>query len=369
MLMDAKRKGTAHERRAMEALQRAGYTVCRSAGSFGPVDLWAINSEGCLRLVQVKAGGRVSEGEQAKLKALADRLPYASVETWVWHSHTKAYYMTRLVGGDVVETTQIKYIPTDQILEPADQMRSLISQEGIEELAQSIRQVGLIEPIVVAPMGTKYEVIVGHRRLLACRAARIPNIPCQVVDGVGQDPTALKLHENLYREDVNPADEGEFLDKLHLDIGLSTEEIARKIGKSQGYVRDRLSLVRGDPAILEAVRRREVNPSVARELNQIDDEETRRYYLGQAVTSGATLATVRVWRTNWAKETQTKAYLALGGREEDLPEALPIYYYICPMCERGVEVADTLAISLCTSCYNEASKAFQGGQGKGEETS
>lgn len=247
---------------------------------------------------------------------------------------------------------QILEISIDQLFEPREQVRSIITSEGLEELAESIKRIGVIEPLVVRKEGEKYEVIVGHRRLLAAKIAGLLTIPCIIKDELNIDESEIKLHENFYREDINPVDEAEFYSYLAKNKGLKTDEIAQKINKSTSYIEDRLRLLEGDLAIAEAVRAGAINISVAKELNMIKDESIRRLYLHDTVELGATLERVREWRLNWEREVRTKEALAAGIKPEELPKVLPKYYWQCPLCEKVTEINRIIPVHLCQKCYD-----------------
>jgi len=244
-------------------------------------------------------------------------------------------------------------ISIDKILEPSEQIRKVIIQENLEELANSIQKIGIIEPLIVKPIGEKYEVIAGHRRLLASKIAGLVEVPCIIQDGINIDEDEIKLHENFYREDVNEADEAEFYAYLLEKKGMTISEVAQKVGKSDAYIRNRLDLIKGDPAVMEAVRAKHINSSVARELNLIDDENVRRYYLKHAVDGGAKLSVVREWRRNYEREKETKKALESGIKREELPQVLPKYYYQCPVCNQPVEINKVFALQVCEQCYND----------------
>ena len=259
---------------------------------------------------------------------------------------------------------QILDISIDQIFEPREQVRSIITSEGLEELAGSIKKIGVIEPLIVRKEGEKYEVIAGHRRLLAAKMANLLTIPCIVKDELNIDESEIKLHENFYREDINPTDEAEFYSYLMKNKGLKTDEIAQKINRSTSYIEDRLRLIEGDPAIAEAVRGRLINISVAKELNMIKDEGTRNYYLTEAIKLGASLGRVREWRLEWEREERTKEALSAGVRPEELPQVLPKFYWYCPLCEKPTETDKLASVHLCQECYNYTIKVIRSVQEK-----
>jgi ParB family chromosome partitioning protein len=254
---------------------------------------------------------------------------------------------------------KITEISIDKIIEPADQERQVISSEGLEDLAQSIKANGLISPVLVKKVGEHFEIVVGHRRLLACRMIRKLKVPCIIKDGVDDKDYIIKIHENMFREDVNAADEAAFFKKIIEHNDEDIDDIARMIGKSGAHVRSRLDLLKGDKEILEAVRDGQISPSIARELNLIPDEGIRQYYLRFAVDQGAKLRTVQEWRRNFIREKETEKVLQEGHTKEELPTLLPKYYYTCPSCKRPTEMDSIRAVSLCQDCYAVLVKSLE----------
>ena len=102
--------------------------------------------------------------------------------------------------------SKFELIPLDRIKDPERPMRADLTPESVDELVFSIRDVGIIQPLVVSASGDNYEVIAGHRRLLAASVAGLTEAPCIIVDTKGLDREVMKMHENIAREDINPID-------------------------------------------------------------------------------------------------------------------------------------------------------------------
>lgn len=253
---------------------------------------------------------------------------------------------------------KLQQISLDLILEPAEQVRKVICAEVLEELAESIKQTGLIQPLIVKKIGEKFEVIAGHRRLLACRMVNVTPVSCIVRADSNIDDVEIKLHENYFRENVNEADEAEFFSFMLTKEKISIDDLSKSIGRSGTYVRERLNLLQGDKTLLEAVRDGVISAGVAKELNMIVDPETRAYYLKYAADGGVTVRTAQEWRKQWEKECRTQEVLEAGVKPKDLPEALPKYYYRCPMCEKSTELGNVRAISVCGECYKTVMAQF-----------
>jgi len=199
--------------------------------------------------------------------------------------------------------------PTNLIDEPALASRTEMDDAALDELARSIRQIGLQQPIGLARVGPRFEVIYGHRRFLACRMAGIVAIPAMVYPSKSDGLMAAQYAENRYREDLNPADEALlFAELLEQKCGGDTDRLCELIGEKREYVEGRLVLLR-DPLILEAVRTKQLKSvGVARELLKITDEGWRKYYLEACVRGGATVAVassfVQQWKTHYADQPQ-----------------------------------------------------------------
>ncbi len=145
-------------------------------------------------------------------------------------------------------------------------------QEGVEELASSIAEKGLLHPLIVRPKDGYYEVVAGNRRLAALKLLGRRKAPCLVVDMDDKSAYELALVENIQRKNLNPIEEAMAFKAYIETYGYGSEsELARKIGKSQEYVSRRLQLLKLPQKVQEEVMRRRIAPSVAAELATIDD--------------------------------------------------------------------------------------------------
>ncbi len=157
-----------------------------------------------------------------------------------------------------------------------DQPRKDFDETALAELADSISQHGLIQPIVVKPTidGT-YSIIAGERRWRACRMAGITEVPVIIKVADEQSLMEIALIENLQREDLNAVEEALGYRSLIDGYGLTQDEVAKKMGKSRSAVTNALRLLSLNDAELEALRRGTISAGHARALLSCDDEETR----------------------------------------------------------------------------------------------
>ena len=182
--------------------------------------------------------------------------------------------------------------------------REKMDEDKLDELAASIRTIGLIQPLILARTGVRYEVIAGHRRLLACDRAGLIAVVAVVYPNPSAALEAIKFGENRYREDLNAADEAIwFTELLERDCGGDVDRLCAQLGEKRPYVEGRLNLFRGDVKIFEALQAERISIGIASELNKCPDEQYRRYLLHQAILGGATISVVRAWLLDWKQST------------------------------------------------------------------
>jgi len=221
-----------------------------------------------------------------------------------------------------------------EIADPHAPARSAEGFGDLEDLAASIRAVGVIEPLVVAKRELGYEVVAGHRRLIASRMAQLVKVPCVVHDTFRDAEEAVMLHENIHREDLSPVDEARFFARLLDQCGGNTERVAELVRERRDRVESRLALLGGDADVLQALERGAVSIGVAQELNQYEHPPTRRAHLDLAIRGGASVGMVREWRkeaNHFHHLQQTRVEPAAPAAvNEPLPE--PVNPYVCYFC-------------------------------------
>ncbi|MBI2763611.1 MAG: ParB/RepB/Spo0J family partition protein [Chloroflexi bacterium] len=183
-------------------------------------------------------------------------------------------------------TSGVRVIPLSQIAPNPEQPRLAFDAMALEELASSIREHGVLQPILVRPLGNnKYELIAGERRWRASMTAGLETIPALVEDI--DDDTALEISiiENLQREDLSPLDEAAMYDRMVREHGYSVRKLAQKLGKDKGYLENRLRLADAPADVRELVSLRKDTLSHAYELMKVEDPKKRKR-LGQQVARG-----------------------------------------------------------------------------------
>ncbi len=171
------------------------------------------------------------------------------------------------------------FVPIDSVQPNPRQPRTEFDPQALQELADSIREHGVIQPIVVEPAGDGYFILDGERRWRAARIAGLASIPVSVRTGAGdpRDRLLLALIANVQREDLNPIEEARAYAALRDEFSMTVQEISRSTGKHYVHIGNRLVLLETDPEIQELIASRALHSDarVARALRNIPDREAR----------------------------------------------------------------------------------------------
>jgi ParB family chromosome partitioning protein len=199
--------------------------------------------------------------------------------------------------------------------------RGLRSQMGsLEELIASIEEKGLLEPIVVRPVENGFEVVAGNRRLEACRRLKMHRIPCHIVELDDREAFEVSLVENVQHETMNPIDEARAFKRYVDDYGYGgVSELAKKIGKSQEYVSNRLRLLSLPNEVQEEVIRRRITVSAAQELASMNDKVVREVIkiAGEQHLSMREVRTIAKYYRKTSQQGELSSFFDLGANYPD----------------------------------------------------
>jgi len=249
---------------------------------------------------------------------------------------------------------KIQLLDIEKIDPPADAARDLIDPDKVRELAESIRSVGLIEPIVVRPFNGRFEIVVGHRRYLAHRL--IGEVKIKSVVKVLSDDEVVLIRgiENDQREDLNPIERGKLYKKLKERFDWSIHKIAEKMGRHPVTVKKYLDLLETDEQIQTEVSRGKIGIEVGLLLGSIEDSVARKYYVMNAAQNGVTVEVARLWVDDYEKSRLGKFYSEGGGIPGSITELdeKPIFQ-TCDVCLGPVSIKEVKYIPVCISCLRE----------------
>ena len=187
-------------------------------------------------------------------------------------------------------TETVVDLAMDQIVPNPLQPRQVFDGRSLEELAESIRRYGVLCPLSVRRRAEGgYELVAGERRLRAARMAGLTRVPCLVLDVDGEQSGLLALVENLQREDLDFIEQARGIARLIGQFGLTQEECARRLGKSQSAVANKLRLLRLPEDVLDKLRAAELTERHGRALLRLPDDESRRKALDHIIARQMTV--------------------------------------------------------------------------------
>jgi ParB family chromosome partitioning protein len=218
-------------------------------------------------------------------------------------------------------------LPIGSVTPNPRQPRQAFDEEALDELAASIREVGLLQPVVVRRvMPGHYELIMGERRWRACQRAELEHIPAIVRATSDDDLLRDALMENLHREQLNPLEEAAAYQQLLDDFGATHEELARKVGRSRPHISNTLRLLHLPPGVQRRVAAGVLSAGHARALLSLDEQEAQDHLAHRIVAEGLSVRAVEeivaLGSTRPAKPRRTQAKQELTPALSDLADRL-----------------------------------------------
>jgi ParB family chromosome partitioning protein len=214
-------------------------------------------------------------------------------------------------------STGVKVIPVDRIESNPRNPRLAFDEDTLEELAASIREHGVLQPILVRPVGeNRFQLVAGERRWRASKIAGQLTIPALVEEIDDDTAMEISIIENLQREDISVLDEAAMYDRMIREHGYSIRKLAEKLGKDKGYLENRLRLADAPPEVRELVSLRKDTLSHAYELMKVADPKKRRRLAEQVARNELSLVKLR-------EKIEGRARPAPDETGADEPEAEP----------------------------------------------
>jgi len=178
------------------------------------------------------------------------------------------------LGTSELDVEQLKEIDIDRILPNSQQPRKNFDEQGLEELANSIRQHGVIQPIVVRALEDGFfQLIAGERRWRASQRAGLTRVPAVVRQAGEHDTLEIALIENLQRQDLNPLEEAQAYERLIVDFGMTQDEVARRVGKNRATVANMLRLLKLPAEVQQWLRDNKLSAGHAKALLSLSEPD------------------------------------------------------------------------------------------------
>ncbi len=209
---------------------------------------------------------------------------------------------------DFEKENRITTIALDLIESNPFQPRENFDEKGIEELAESIKEKGVIQPIIVREHGDKYQIVAGERRFLAAKKAGLSSIPAIIKDITDEESAEIALIENVQRKDLNPIEEALAYKRLIENFHYTQEELAKRIGKDRATIANSLRLLNLPEEIIEKIKRGLITAGHARAILSLKDEGEQKRLAEEIIE----------------KKLSVRESERLAKNREDLPEEFKI---------------------------------------------
>ena len=194
-----------------------------------------------------------------------------------------ALFSTPLIEESVKDTEElVKKLKINEVEPNKEQARKLFDEEAIEDLANSIKEYGVIQPIIVSKKSNYYEIIAGERRWRASKKAGLAEIPAIIRDDNEQKNKEISLIENIQREDLNPIEKARGIKQLMEEYNLTQQKVAEKLGKSRSSIANTVRILNLDKRVINLALEGKLTEGHCKSLMAIDDSE-RQYKMAQYI--------------------------------------------------------------------------------------
>ena len=180
----------------------------------------------------------------------------------------------------------VKYIKIHDIMPNVNQPRKTFNEDKIEELAASIKEHGIIQPIVVRKHKNGYEIVAGERRWRAARKAELTQVPCLIRELDDEQNMLIAIIENMQREDLNPIEEAEGLRQMTDTFGMTQEQVSKSVGKSRPYITNSMRLLKLPDYIKDSIAEGQLSAGHGRTLITITNEDERKALWEKVISEG-----------------------------------------------------------------------------------
>jgi ParB family transcriptional regulator, chromosome partitioning protein len=195
--------------------------------------------------------------------------------------------LAAILPESAAEAPELREVPTELIRPNPDQPRSRIDEAAIADLAASVAAAGIVQPLIVRPLADgSYELVAGERRWRAAQEAGLERVPAVVRDHEEAERLQTALVENMAREDLNPVDEARACATLVDDLGLTKEELARRVGRSRASISNLIRVLDLPDDVLDLLRSGELTEGHGRAILQVRGADARRRLARAAAAAG-----------------------------------------------------------------------------------
>lgn len=196
------------------------------------------------------------------------------------------------VAEETESASGVRYIDINEIRPNASQPRKVFDDSKIAELADSISQHGMIQPIIVRPSGKGFEIVAGERRWRASRKAELKEVPCIVRELSDRENMLFAIIENMQREDLNPIEEALAFQEMIQQYSLTQSEVSKSLGKSRPYITNALRLLKLPQKVQDMLSEQKISGGHARAIAGVEDEAVQIKLADACVKDGLSVRTL-----------------------------------------------------------------------------
>jgi len=247
-----------------------------------------------------------------------------------------------------------------QIDRPARISRFDIPEMEIAELAESIKERGLLQAITVCEKDGRFEVVFGDRRYLAHKKLGLERIRCRVRQYTAEDIAIDRATENGQRANLSPVEQASEYQNLHVMHNMSWDKIGKMLGISGGVVLRRARVLKMHERIQDALHKKQISIGVGEELHRCPDHTRMIYLLEMCIDHGVTTAVVRGWVNDVVSDVRRAASGNVPGGEDPGVYQSEIIFKGCALCHEPVDIMKMRQLAACPSCYSAILKVIRG---------
>ena len=245
---------------------------------------------------------------------------------------------------------KISNLSMDLVIRPKKGQRISIDADVIRELAESIKEKGLLQPILVRKDGDRYEIVAGDRRYLAHEMLGLKKIKAIVREMEPKECFVIRSIENLQREDLSAVEEGYIYQEMKDAYKMSIRGIAKNLGISESKIIEKLKIIEMSPEVTKAIHEGRLSGRAAVVLYRIAEEGPRNRYLQSAIDNGINVRTAELWFNDYQKLTGKQGLSAHRIKELEFEDLKKKHYGACDICEEATESQDLRALVICREC-------------------
>ena len=254
--------------------------------------------------------------------------------------------------------SKITFVNLGDLELPEFQAHRDIPPDDIQEIADSIKKIGIIEPLIIRKTNHGLEIVAGCVRYLAAILAGLKAVPCIIMSLGSKDSEILKLHENVKRIPLNHVDQGHTFRMMQETFKMTEKDIAESSGKSIAYVSQHISLVCYSKELTNAVKEGSITFSQARELMRVEDPSKRNYYLSLCQNSGATVPTLKRWIDEYLMTLGILPLQKSPDQHHSQSSESSQISYICEACDKPIKTSEIMQVIYCPPCHRAIKDAI-----------